>query len=137
MSLGIFGLGVMEVVGRQQRQAEILGQAQQVLHGLALDVDAVIHDLAVEVLRTEDVSELRRSLDSLAVLPLTQPGLYLTASTTSRADQTLPVGRQQLTIDSWLEVVALHRGQRAHPEEVVHAPRRSGQQCHVGVGART
>ena len=136
VGLGVLGLGVVQVVGREQRQAQILGQPQQILHGLALDVDAVVHDLAVEVLSAEDVAELGGSLDRLAVLALPQPGLDLTTRTSGRADEALAVGRQQLTVDPWLEVVALHRSQRAHPEEVVHALGGARQQRHVRVGTR-
>src|ERR1039458_7372113 len=103
MGLGVGGLRVMKVVGREQRQAEIGGQAQQVLHGLALDIDAMVHDFAVEVLCTQDVTELRRRRDRLAVLTLAKPGLDLAAGTTRRADQTLAVGSQQLPVDARLE----------------------------------
>ena len=54
--------------------------------------DAVVHDLAVEVLSAEDVTELSGCLDRLTVLTLTQPGLYLAACAARRADETLPVG---------------------------------------------
>ncbi len=136
VGLGVSGLGVVQVVGREQRKAEVLGQAQQVLHGLALDVDAVVHDLAVEVLRTEDVPELRGRLNRLAVLTLAQPRLDLATGTARGADQALTIGLKQLAVDPRLEVVALHRGQRAHPEEVMHPLRGTRQQRHVGVCAR-
>jgi len=93
----------VKVIGRQQRQVEVPGQAQQVLDGLALDVDAVVHDLAVEVLGAEDVPELRRGFDRLAVLALAQPGLDLAAGATGGADQTLAIGCQKLAVDARLK----------------------------------
>ena len=76
----VLGLGVVQVVGRDQRQAELAGQLQQVLLDVPLDAEAVVHQLAVEVLRAEDVAELRGGLDGLLVLPEPEPGLHLAAT---------------------------------------------------------
>ena len=58
--LGVLGVGVVQVVGRQQRQVEVLRELQQVVLDAALDVEAVVHELAEEVLRAEDVAVVRR-----------------------------------------------------------------------------
>ena len=135
MGLGVLGLGVVQVVGGDQRDAEVLGQAQQLALGLPLDGDAVVHDLGEEVLLAEEVLELAGGLAGLVVLAEPQPGLDLAADAAGRGDEAVAVQREELAVDARLEVVALHRGQRAHPEQVVHAAGGAGQQRHVGVGA--
>ena len=68
VGLGVLRVGVVQVVGGHQGQVELLGQAQQVLGHALLDAQPVVHELAVEVLRAEDVAELRRGLHGLVVL---------------------------------------------------------------------
>ena len=80
MGLGVLGAGVVQVVGRDQRQAEVLGQPQQVLLDAPLDAEAVVHQLGEEVLRAEDVAELGRRLQGLLVLAEPEPGLHLAAT---------------------------------------------------------
>ena len=126
---------VVQVVRREQRQAKLGGQAQQLLVRLALDRDVVVHDLGVEVLGAEDVAQLGGCVEGLAVLPETQPRVDLAAGAPGRRDQPTGIPRQQLAVDPGLEVVPLEGGQRAHPEQVVHALGRAGEQRHVGVGA--
>ena len=55
VGLGLVGMGVVAVVGRQQRSADPLGDVHQVGHDLALPSDPVVHQLDVEVLLAEDV----------------------------------------------------------------------------------
>src|SRR4051794_37398367 len=71
----------------------------------------------------------------LVVLAEAQAGLDLAADAAGGGDEAVGVLRQQLAVDARLEVVALHRGQRAHPEQVVHAGGGPREQGHVGVGA--
>ena len=80
VGLGVLGAGVVQVVGRHQRQPEVAGQPQQVLLDPPLDVEAVVHELAVEVLGAEDVAELGGGLARLVVLPEPEPGLHLAAT---------------------------------------------------------
>ena len=62
VGLRVLLVRVVQVVGAQQRDAEVLGDGQQRRLGLLLDRQAVIHDLGVEVLLAEDVLEVRRRL---------------------------------------------------------------------------
>jgi hypothetical protein len=135
VGLGVAGLGVVQVVGGDKREVEVLGQAQQLALGLPLDGDAVVHDLGEEVLLAEDVLELGRGAPGLGVLTQAQSGLDLPSDAAGGGDQPVGVAGEQLAVDARLEVVALHRGQRAHPEEVVHAVGGAGQQRHVRVCA--
>ena len=135
MGLGVLGLGVVQVVGRDERDVEVLGEAQQLALGLPLDGDAVVHDLGEEVLLAEQVLELAGGLAGLVVLAEPQPGLDLAADAASGRDEPVGVLGEELAVDARLEVVPLQRGQRAHPEEVVHAAGGPGEQRHVGVCA--
>ena len=77
MGLGVRGVGVVQVVGGQQRELQVLGQAQEVGTGAALDLDAVVHELAEEVVRAEDVAVVGGGLARLLVLADLQPAVDL------------------------------------------------------------
>ena len=133
--LGVLGAGVVQVVGGHQRQTEVLGEPEQVGAHPLLDRQVVVHQLAVVVLRAEDVAELRRRLPRRLVLAEPQPGVHLTAGASGGGDQALAVPSEQLAVHPRLVEVALEAGQGGHPEQVVHPGRGAGQQGEVGVGA--
>jgi hypothetical protein len=83
----------------------------------------------------KQVLELAGGLAGLVVLAEPQPRLDLAADAAGRRDEAVGVQGEELAVDARLEVVALHGGQRAHPEEVVHAAGGPGEQRHVGVCA--
>ena len=58
----VFLPGVVQVVGGHVGQVQLLSQAVQVLLHVAFDVEAVVHDLAVEVVLAEDVAEVAGGL---------------------------------------------------------------------------
>ncbi len=82
---------VVQVVGGDQRHAELLGELEQVAHRAPLDLDAVVGDLGEEVLLAEDVLELRRGLARLVVLTEAQAGLHLAADAARGRDDALRV----------------------------------------------
>jgi hypothetical protein len=135
VGLRVLGPGVVQVVGRDQRQAEVHREAQKVLLDAALDAEAVVHQLAEEVALAEDVAELGGGLHGLLVLAEAQPGLDLARRAAGGRDEPLAVPVQQLAVHPGLVEVPLEAGQRRHPEEVVHAGRVLGQQRHVRVRA--
>ncbi len=131
-------LDVVQVVGRQERQLQVLGQAHQVLAHPALDLVAVVHQLEEVVLAAEDVPELRRGLDREVVLAQPQPRLDLAGGAACRRDEPLAVLGEQLAVESRpLGEDGVEGGPRAHLEQVVHAGVVAGQQRHVGVRATT
>ena len=132
---GVVGVGVVAVVGGHGRQAEVLAQAQEVLTHLALDGDAVVHQLEEEVLLAEDVLEVGGGLARLGVLAEAEPGLDLPRRAPCGGDESLAVALQELAVRARLVVVALEARQRGDAEEVVHALGGGGQHRHVGVGA--
>ena len=69
---------VVQVVGREQRQAEGSSDLEQVLTVRAFDRDAVIHQFAVEVALAEDVLIVGSSLERLVVSVGLQPAVDFT-----------------------------------------------------------
>ena len=59
----------MRVVGGHEGRVHELGDLEDLLVGASLDVDAVVHDLDVEVLRAENVAQLRGLSHGLIPLP--------------------------------------------------------------------
>jgi hypothetical protein len=137
VSVGLVLVRVVRVVRADQRDAEILGQAQQIGHDPALDRQPVIHDLGEVVLLAEDVLELGCGRACGVVLPESQPGLDLTGRATRRRDEALAVRLKKLAVHAGLEVLALEARERAQPEEVVHALGALTPHGHVGVGTGT
>ena len=135
--LGVVGAGVVQVVGGDERHVELARQPDEVLHGPALDVEAVVHHLAVEVLLAEDVLEVGGRLLGRVVLPEPQPGLDLAGRAPAGGDQALAVAVEQLAVDPRpLGVDLVERGLAVHAEQVVQPGVVAGEQGHVRVGAR-
>ena len=96
-------------------------------------LDAVVHQLAEEVVAAEDVAVVARGLAGVGVaVPLQQP-LDLAGRAAGGGDDPLAVGLEQLAVHAGLVVVALEAGEAGEPEEVVHPLGVLGQQRHVGV----
>ena len=104
---GVLGARVVQVVGRDERDRQVLREPDEVLLGPALDLDAVVHELAVEVVRAEDVAELPGRALGLLVLAHAQVGLDLAGRAARRADHVDGVLGEQLLVHARLVVVAL------------------------------
>ncbi len=135
VSRGIVRVHVMQVVGGDQGQLEVLRDAQQVVADPPLDVEAVVHQLAVEVAGAEDVAELGGRFERLVVLAEPQVGLHLAGGAAGGGEQAFAVAVQQFAVGARLVEEALQRTQRAEPEQVVHALGVLRPHGHVGVGA--
>ncbi|OPZ56407.1 MAG: hypothetical protein BWY91_00398 [bacterium ADurb.BinA028] len=103
---GVLRLRVVQVVGRQQRQPEVLGQPQQLALGLPLDGQAVVHDLGIEVASPEDVPQLRGGLAGRGILPHAQFRLDLAADAARGRDEPAGEPREEVAVHPRLEVVA-------------------------------
>jgi len=123
---------VVQVVGRDEREVEVLRQVEQIVADPLLDREAVLHQLAEVVLRTEDVAQFRRGGDRIRVLAQPQVGLDLTGGTARGGDQALAVGVEQFAVDARLVEEALEAGLGAELEQVVHALGGLREQRHVG-----
>ena len=133
--LGVLGGDVVRVVGRDDRQAEVVLEPQQALADPGLDLKAVLHQLEEEVLLAEDVLELGGRRPGLVVVADAQPGLDLAGRAARRRDEALAVSLQQVTIGTRLAVLPLEARVGADAEQVVHALGRLRQQRHVRVCA--
>ncbi len=112
---GVVGAGVVQVVGGDQRQVELLGEAQQVLVHAPLDVEPVVHQLGEVVARAEHVAQLGGGLERLVVLAQPEPGLHLAAHAARGGDQAAGVGLQQLAVQPReLDVDGVEAGLRRH-----------------------
>src|SRR6188472_1190281 len=104
---GVGLLGVVQVVGRNQRQLQILRDLEQIGTYSILDGQAVIHELDEVVAGTEEIAELRRAGKRVVVATQSQVGLYLSAGATCACDQSIGVPGKQFAIDPRLVKVAL------------------------------
>ena len=78
----VFLAGIVQVVGCDEGQVQLLGEAVQILLDVAFNVQAVVHDLAVEVVLAENIAEFARRLDCLIKLTQAQARLNLTGGAT-------------------------------------------------------
>ena len=122
VGLGVVFVGVVQVVGGNQRDVQFLGQAQQVLGDPAFDVQAVVHELAEVVFLAEDVLELGGRGLGLGVLAQAELGLHLAGGAAGGGDEALVVGVQQVAVQA--RVLAEDRiqgGDGGGLEQVLHA----------------
>jgi hypothetical protein len=135
MRLRVAGAGVVRVVGDDEREREVGRDRAQAVTDLALDVQAVVHDLDEEIARAEDVAVAGGRVDGLLVLAELEPGLYLAGRAAGGGDDARGVGGKQLAVHPRLAEEALQGGERGQPEQVVHALGGLGEQRHVGIRA--
>ena len=133
----VFLAGVVQVVGGDEGQVQLLGEAVQILLDVAFNVQAVVHDLAVEVIFAENIAEFARRLDRLVKLPQTQARLNLTGRAAGGGNQALRVGLQHLAVHTRLVQLTFQRRNRGGTEQVVHALGGLSPHGHVGVRATT
>ena len=104
--------------------------------GASLDVDAVVHDLDVEVLRPENVAQLRGLSHGLVPLPQAQTRLHGARGAASEHYEALVELAEQLLVGTRpLAELAVRRSVGPQSEKVVHARRVVGDQGQVVVGA--
>ena len=107
MARRVVGVRVVQVVSCQQRKVQLLSEPQQVGHGAAFDIDSVVHNLTVEILFAEDVTEVGSSLFGLAVLAKANARLDLAARASGGRDQAGAVHPEKFAVHPGLEVVAI------------------------------
>ena len=98
MRVGVLGFGVVQIVGRDHRQAEFLAEVEQPFSHTGFDAETVIHQLEEEVVLAEDVSELGRTCDCLVVVTDSEPGLDLAGRASGGRNQTAGVLAQQFAV---------------------------------------
>ena len=136
LDLAVVALDVVRVVGGHEGRVHELGDLEDLLVGASLDVDAVVHDLDVEVLHAENVAKLRGLSHGLVPLPQAQTRLHGTRGAAREHDEALVELAEQLLVGARpLAELAVRRGVGPQAEEVVHARRVVGDQGQVVVGA--
>ena len=136
LDLAVLALDVVRVVGRHEGRVHELGDLEDLLVGAPLDVDAVVHDLDVEVLRAENVAQLCGLSHGLVPLPQAQARLHGARGAACEHDEALVELAEQFLVGTRpLAELAVRRGVGPQAEEVVHARRVVGDQGQVVVGA--
>ena len=137
MRRGVLGAGVVQVVGRDERDPDLGRDPEQVGAHPTLQAQTVVHDLAVVVFGADDVPHPARGLDGLVVLAQTQAGLHLTGGAPGRRDQTFGVFGDELVVHPRLVEEPFDARPRGEPEQVVHPDRRTGEEGQMRVGTTT
>ena len=131
VGLGLLAPDVMQVVGHDQGQVDLRGQAQELLVEARLLGQAVVLQLEEEVVLAEDVAVLAGDrAGQLPVLDLERLG-HLAAEAGAEADEALAVLRQVLAVDARLVVVAVDVGVSDQATQVLVAEIVLGQQDEV------
>ena len=129
--LGLLLADVVQVVGDDQREADLRGEAEQLLVEPALLREAVVLELQEEAVLAEDVLVLAGDVaGQLPVLDLERLG-DLAAEARAEADEALAVLREVLAIDARLVVVAVDVGVGDEAAEVLVAAVVLGQEDQV------
>ena len=137
MRLGLRAVDVVQVVRGDQRQADLRGEAEELLGQAPLLGQAVVLDLEEEVPGAEDVAVRAGQASSrLPVLDLERPG-DLAVEAGAEADQALGVLREVVPVDARLVVVAVEVRVGDDAAEVPIARPVLGQEDQVeGLGVR-
>ena len=131
--LVVLAVGVVRVVGGQQRGADAAGDVEQLRVRLALRRQPVILQLDEEVVLAEDLLQPSRLLERTLVVALEQRLQHVSTETSGGGDQTLVVLLEQLPVHPRLVVVALEERQARQLDQVAVAGLVLGQQREVVV----
>ena len=134
LRLRVLAVDVVGVVGRQQRDLQVLGEPEQAVADAVLDVEPVVHQLEEVVLPAQDVLEVAGGLAGGVVVAVAQVHLHLAGRAPGRADDALAVLREQLAVHARVLEEAVAPGAGREPEQVVHALGALREQGHVRVG---
>ncbi len=136
LDVAVLLLDVVAVVGGHQGRVHELRQAQEVGTGASFELDAVVHDLDVEVLGPEDVPQLGRLPHGLVPLPQTHARLDGPRGAAGEDDEPLVIALQQFLVRAGpLAELPVGRGLGTEPEEVEHPLGGVCQEGQVVVGA--
>ena len=111
--LVIFAVGVVTVVGGEQRRADLLGDLDELGVGLVLGGDAVVLQLDEQVVPAEDVLQPGGLLERALVVAVEHRLEHLATEASGGGDQPVGVLLDQLPVDPGLVVVALEERQAA------------------------
>ncbi len=133
MSERIALLGVVQVVGGEQRRAEFLRDLKQLRIAIALRADAVVLQLDVQRVAPEDVLEPARPPSGLVVVAGKQRLLHDASQAPRGGDQAVGVLGEHLPVHAGLVVVALEERRAGQLQQVPVAGVVLGEQGQVVV----
>ena len=133
VGLVILAVGVVRVVGRQQRGLQPGGDLEQLRVGLALRRQPVVLQLDEQVVAAEDLLQAGGLLEGAALVALQQRLQDMAAEASRGGDQPVVVLGQQVPVEAWLVVVALQEGPARELDQVAVAGVALGQQREVVV----
>ena len=137
MRLGLVLANVVQVVGHDERQSRLRGEAQQLFVEPALFRQAVVLQLQEEAILAEDVAVLAGELAGQLPVVGFERLRDLAAEAGGQPDQPLTVAGEMVAIDARLVIVAVDVGVGDEPAEVPVADEILGQQDQMeglGVG---
>ncbi len=118
MGPGVVTMGVVAVIGGQQRGAQVSGQLLEKRVSPVLLGHALVLKLDEQVVLSEDLLEAGR-LDSCVVVVVALEGLeYVPTKAAGRGDQTLGMIREDVPVDPGLVVVALQKSPAGYLDQV-------------------
>ena len=129
-------VGVVAVVGGEQRRTDLLGDLDQLRVRLALGRQAVVLQFDEQVVAPEDVLQPAALASAPLSSPLSSDLQHVPTEAPGGGDQALGVLLEQLPVDAGLVVVALHEGEARQLDEVLVAGLVLGQQREVVVELR-
>ncbi len=137
MRLGVLGPGVVQVVGRDERQLEVAREPDEVLLRAALDLEAVVHELDVDVVAARRCRAARRPPRAPRRTSRSAAWSGSRSRAAGRDDEALAVGRAAARgrcgatscTPGRGEAIELIRKRLCMPSVVL------GEHRHVGVGA--
>ncbi len=126
-------VGVVRVVGGEQRRTDAMGDLDQLRVGLALCRQAMVLQLDEEVVLAEDLLQAPGLVECTFLVAHQQRLQHMTAEASGGGDQPVVVLLEQVPVDARLVVVALEEGQAGQLDEVPIALVGLGQQGEVVV----
>ena len=133
VGLVVLAVGVVRVVGGEQRGADATGELDQLRIGPSLLGHPVVLQLDEQVVAAEDVLQPGGLLGGAGDVAAQQRLEDVTAETPGRGDDALGVVGEQLPVEARLVVVALEERPRSQLDEVAVAGVRLGEQGQVVV----
>ena len=124
---------IVGVVRGQQRRVELLGDLQQLIGHLGLDLQTVVHQLNVEIVTAVDVLQFAGVPQCLIELTEAQTGLDDARGAARTADHALGIGGEHLVIHTRIaHHAAFEIGHRGCLQQVLQAFVGFRPQCQVG-----
>ena len=130
---GVLSVGVVAVVGGEQRRTDALGDADQLRVGPVLVGEPVVLDLDEQVVASENVLQPGGALLGLHLVPGQQRLQHDTAQAPGGGDEAMVIPLEQLPVHPRLVVVTLEVGRRGQLHQVAVALDVLGQQGEVVV----